>query len=118
MGEEWEERQLLRLLEDWKVMTAEQATAESLARNAIVKLAAENNLYFVCWSGHFGRYLVALKNTGDKDAEIYSAIYESYYDLVGNDVEVFRFDIPMDNMRWQDLLTAAKAYLPTSVQSI
>ena len=84
---------------------------ESQARTSIVDIATNNNLYFVCWDGHFGRYFHALNNASKKKPEIYSAIYESYYDLVGNDLEVFKFRIP-DQVCWIDLLNIIKAYVP------
>lgn len=90
---------------------------EQNARDAIVNLAKAHGLYFECWSGHFGRYFLAHKNTSGKEPDIYATIFESHNDLVGDDAEVFRFNIPKDGTRWQDLLAAVKAHLPTNVKS-
>ena len=85
------------------------------ARDAIVSLAIANGLYFFVWNGHFGRYFVALKNNSGLAYNIYSVIYASYYDLVGdNDEEVFRFEIP-DMFTWCELLLVVKAHLPRKV---
>ena len=90
-------------------------TLEKGARDRIVALAEDNNMYFVVWNGHFGRYFVALKNNSGLAHNIYSAVYESYYDLVGdNDEEVFRFEIP-DMFTWCELLLVVKAHLPRKV---
>ena len=65
------------------------------ARYEIIKLAKKYNIYIVIWDGHFERYIVALHNdSGNRRPEIYHAIYESFYDVVGNDKEVFRLNIP------------------------
>ena len=88
---------------------------EKYARDRIVSLAEDNNMYFVVWNGHFGRYFVALKNNSGLAYNIYSAIYESYYDLVGDkDEEVFRFEIP-SMFTWCELLLIVKAHLPRKV---
>ena len=86
---------------------------EQDARDRIVSLAKDNHMYFVVvWSGNFGRYFVALKNKSGLAYNIYNAIYESYYDLVGdNDEEVVRFENP-DMFTWRELLLIVKAHLP------
>lgn len=84
---------------------------EDAARAAIVEIAAQNNLYFVFWSGHFSRYFVALENKSKKNPDIYTAIYDQYYDVIGNDKEVFRFNIPQKTT-WQEVLPFVKANVP------
>ena len=37
---------------------------EDRARAELVKLAADNDMYFVIWWGHFGNYFVGVKNSG------------------------------------------------------
>ena len=84
-------------------------TIEDQARSAIVDIAVKNGLYFVVWSGHFGKYFHALKNNSGKTPEIYGAMYESYYDLVGdNDNIVFKFKM-QSKICWRNLLHAIKA---------
>ena len=73
------------------------------ARDAIVKLGKVNGLYFVVWNGHFGKYFVAVENQRNIQTNIYSAIYESFYDLTMNDNEIFKFQLH-SNDNWESVL--------------
>ena len=64
---------------------------EDCARTELIKLAAENDMYFVVWWGHFGNYFVGVRNERGRKPEIYKAVYESFYDLIGDDEVMFRF---------------------------
>lgn len=79
---------------------------EEKARADLVGIAADNGMYFVVWRGHFGNYLVGVRNVRKRlEPEIYSAIYESFYDLVGDDPEEFKIDLG-EKFSWTDLLAA------------
>lgn len=89
---------------------------EQAARDMIVSLAKDNHMYFVVWNGHFGTYFVALRNNSKLSPNIYRAIFESYYDLVGDkDEEMFRFEIQEDIFTWSELLLMVKAYVPRTI---
>ena len=89
---------------------------DELARYEIIKLAKKYNMYFVIWDGHFGRYIVALHNdSGNRRPEIYHAIYESFYDVVGNDREEFRLSIS-NYIVWIDALMLIRTYMPTTIK--
>ena len=64
---------------------------EDRARAELVKLATNNDMYFVVWWSHFGNYFVGVKNEQGLKPEIYEAMYESFYDLTGGDEVMFRF---------------------------
>lgn len=80
-------------------------------RKQLVKIAADNDMYFVIWGGHFGNYFVGLRNTRKKQPEIYGAMYEMFYDVVGGDTILFktRIDIKDSCVPWQQMLEIAKA---------
>lgn len=87
--------------------------AEAKARAEIVRIGAENGLYFVLWRGHFGVYFVGVRNKRGLETEVYSAIYESYYGLVGGDEEAFRFEVKVyedGRFRWADVLRDLAPY--------
>lgn len=62
-------------------------------RKLIVKFLRENGFHAVVWSGHFCVQFVVLRGT--KAPEIYSAIYEEFYDKYQDEddevVACFRF---------------------------
>jgi len=84
---------------------------EEKIRRQLVKIAADNDMYFVIWGGHFGNYFVGLRNTRKKQPEIYGAMYEMFYDVVGGDTILFktRIDIEGSCIPWQKMLEIAKA---------
>jgi hypothetical protein len=87
--------------------------AEAEARAKIVGIGAEIGLYFVLWRGHFGTYFVGVRNGRGFEPEVYSAIYESYYDFVRDDEKAFRFDVKTDadgGFRWADVLRDLAPY--------
>ena len=94
---------------------------EDCARAELVKLAADNDMYFVVWWGHFGNYFVGVRNERGRKPEIYKAMYESFYDLTGDDEIMFRFRFKVNDnsseMRfsWIELLQEA---VPLTVKSI
>lgn len=71
---------------------------EDCARAELVKLAADNDIYFVVWWGHFGNYFVGVRNERGRKPEIYKAMYESFYDLTGDDEVLFRFAFESDGL--------------------
>ena len=82
---------------------------EKNAREEVLRIAKDNGMYFVVWSQHFGRKLVALENNSHIKPTVYHAIYEAFHDIVGkNDNEVFSSDIP-DSVSWIDLLSIIKS---------
>ena len=95
--------------------------SEDEARAELVRLAADNGMYFVVWWGHFGNYFVGVRNDRGLKPEIYKAIYESFYDLAGDDEVMFRFgfetsDSPSGTyFSWAELLQEA---VPRTVKSI
>ena len=84
-------------------------------RQQLVKIAADNDIYFVLWYGHFNNYLVGLRNSRKKEPEIYVAMYEMFYDVAGEDEELFRrsigmeYDWPNQRLPWQKMLGIARA---------
>lgn len=86
---------------------------EDLARKDVIDIAKKHNVYFVLWDGHFGRHFVYLENTGRLAPNVYSAMYESYNDVVLTDKEVFRINVP-NELSWSDILTIVKANLKTT----
>jgi len=84
---------------------------EEKIRQQLVKIAADNDMYFVIWGGHFGNYFVGLRNTSEKQPEIYAAMYEMFYDVVGGDAIRFktRIDIKGSRIPWQKMLGIARA---------
>ena len=59
---------------------------------ALIAIGERENLYFVMWSGHTGQYFIALRNDRKLETNVYSAIFESYYDLTMDDKVVCRFN--------------------------
>lgn len=94
---------------------------EDRARAELVKLAVENDIYFVVWWGHFGNYFVGVRNERSRKPEIYKAMYESFYDLIGDDEVMFRFTFKTNDssseicFSWMELLQEA---IPLTVKSI
>ena len=94
---------------------------EDCARAELVKLAADNDMYFVVWWGHFGNYFVGVKNERGRKPEIYKATYESFYYLIGDDEVMFRFSFKVNDssseiyFSWIDLLQET---IPFMVKSI
>ena len=94
---------------------------EDRARAELVKLAADNDMYFVIWWGHFGNYFVGVRNERGRKPEIYKAVYESFYDLIGDDEVIFRFSFKVNDssseiyFSWIDLLQET---IPLTVKSI
>lgn len=76
---------------------------EHNARCKIVDLAKKHHLYFVVRDGHLERSFIAHENKRKKLIEIYGSMYESYYDLVGDDKVKFMFKIS-NKFKWIDML--------------
>jgi len=94
---------------------------EDSARAELVKLAADNNMYFVVWWGHFGNYFVGVRNEQGRKPEIYEAMYESFYDLTGDDEIMFRFRFKVNDnssetcFSWVELLHEVMPYMVKSI---
>lgn len=94
---------------------------EDRARAELVKLAADNDMYFVIWWGHFDNYFVGVRNERGRKPEIYKAVYESFYDLTDDDEVIFRFPFKVNDdsseicFSWIELLQEA---IPAVVKSI
>ena len=94
---------------------------EDRARVELAKLAIDNDMYFVVWWGNFGNYFVGVKNERSRKQEIYKAVYESFYDLIGDDEVMFRFTFKANYssseicFSWIELLQEA---IPLTVKSI
>lgn len=80
---------------------------EDEAHQELVKLAADNDMYFVVWSGYWSNYFVGLRNGSGKKPEIYGAMYEQFYDVIKGDLILFRRSIGMA-FTWQELLQIVK----------
>lgn len=99
----------------------DESEKEEQARLELVKLASDNDMYFVVWWGHFGNYFVGVRNDRSIKPEIYKAIYESFYDLIADDKVMFRFGFQANDsssktaFSWVDLLEKA---VPKTVKSI
>lgn len=91
---------------------AKNSTEED-AREHVIALAKRNKMYFVVWEGRFGRYLVAMHNTRGKTPNVYSVMYETFYDFTAGDDVAFKIDLP-SSFEWKDLLSIVKANLPTT----
>ena len=84
-------------------------------RQQLVKIAADNDIYFVLWYGHCNNYFVGLRNSRKKEPEIYAAMYEMVYDVAGADKMLFRrnlgmeYDWPNQRLPWKKMLKIAKA---------
>ena len=87
-----------------------QGITEDELRAQLVKLAADNDMYFVIWDGHFSTSFVGLRNSRKKTPEIYGAVYEMFYDVIGSDAILFtaRIDINGSRIPWQKMLEIAK----------
>ena len=81
---------------------------EDEARKELVKLAADNDIYFVVWYGHWSNYFVGLRNSRKKEPEIYGAMYEMFYDVVENDAILFKLTIGQE-FDWRELLQKSRA---------
>lgn len=94
---------------------------EDCARTELVKLATDNDMYFVVWWRHFGNYFVGVRNKRGRKPEIYEVMYESFYDLAGDDEVMFKFPFKVNDssseicFSWIDLLQEA---VPLMVKSI
>ena len=84
---------------------------EKIARAKLIKLGKANNLYFVVWNQHFGKMFFAIKNFSKKPTEIYSAIFESFYDLTRDDEEMFKFSLEHISS-WESILHKSLSYFP------
>lgn len=74
-------------------------------RDKICGILNENGQYAVVWNGHFGRKFIVKKpdSVGNRTriGEIYSAIYEEYFDKYGEDDEVGVFEIGYKDNSWK-----------------
>lgn len=86
--------------------------SEDEARQELVKLAADNDMYFVVWSGHWSNYFVGLRNSSRKKPEIYGAMFEQFYDVVKGDLILFKRSIGWE-FTWQELLQIVKPVIET-----
>lgn len=77
-------------------------------RQQLVKIAADNDIYFVLWYGHFNNYFVGMRNSRKKEPEIYGAMYEMFYDVVENDAILFKLNIGQE-FDWRELLQKSRA---------
>lgn len=91
--------------------------SEDEARQTLVKLSADNDMYFVVWSGHWSNYFVGLRNKSRKVPEIYGAMYEQFYDVVKGDLILFKLSISRE-FTWQELLQIAKTAIETKQSPI
>lgn len=94
---------------------------EENARTELIRLGSDNGMYFVVWRGHFGNHMVGVRNARDMKPEVYGAIFESYYDLVGDDEILFSYTVPeVDDesgrlFSWTELLSATMPYVLKAV---
>lgn len=85
--------------------------SDSQARLQLAEIAEANDWNLVVWHGHFSKQLVVLRrNEASPKPEVYSAIYESYFDLFDEDLEVKRFRID-GRKSWKDLLDLVNVYV-------
>ena len=72
---------------------------EAEARTKLVEHAKSLNIYYVIWNGHFGNSIVACKRCSENSlaSDIYSAIYEEFYDLIKSDSYALVCNITIDN---------------------
>ena len=80
---------------------------EKIARSRLVNICKDYGWYMVLWHCHFSRQFVIMK--GQHKPNIYSAIFESFYDLTQDDEEVFRFTITQNG--WRSVLRRVRAYV-------
>ncbi len=80
---------------------------EKIARSRLVNICKDYGWYMVLWHCHFSRQFVIMK--GQHKPNIYSAIFESFYDLTQDDEEVFRFTITQNG--WRNVLRRVRAYV-------
>ena len=60
----------------------------------LVSLCRKNNWYMVNYLGNFIHQFCIFRRDGDRlNNEIYTAIFESFYDLVLNDIELYRINV-------------------------
>jgi len=80
--------------------------SEEEARAEIVRILREKGYYAILWDGHWGKYFVVVKPAegSDKQAEIYGAFMEMYYDVIGGDTSILHFNLPPDSNGWTGLL--------------
>lgn len=89
--------------------------AEEKIRQQLVKIASDNDVYFVVWYGHINNYFVGVRNCSKKEPAVYAAIYEMFYDLMGDeDRIIFQEGIGIQkesNQRlpWEKMLGIARA---------
>jgi len=91
---------------------------EDCARAELVKLAADNDMYFVVWWGHFGNYFVGVRNERGRKPEIYEAMYESFDDLTGDDEIMFRFPFKVKDSSSETWIELLQEAVPLTVKSI
>lgn len=91
--------------------------AEENIRQQLVKLGVDNNMYFVVWWGHTNNYFVGVRNDSKKHPEVYGAMYEMFYDVVGEDKIMFKsalgwdYDWPNQRLPMQEMLRIVEEYI-------
>lgn len=80
-----------------------------------VELCKKNDIYAVIWHQHFGKRLCLMQLSNDAKkrgftCNTYSAIYESFYDLVKDDEMISQVDMS-DAKTWPDILQKMKEAL-------
>lgn len=90
--------------------------ANTTYRKKLVELAKKHNVYFVLWFGHSGDSfcIIDRKSRPDRLPEIYSAIFESFYDLTEGDQMISIFN---KGRTWKENYEKVKAELDKRIQT-
>ena len=78
---------------------------EEEARAEIVNLLKERNQYAVIWWGHWGNHFHIISNeNGRRKNDVYGAMYEQYYDVVGDDAKINDIQLSEKQQNWEYIL--------------
>lgn len=79
--------------------------SEEEARAEIVNLLKERNQYAVIWWGHWGGHFHIISNeNGRRKNDIYGAMFEQYYDVVGDDSKIAGIRLSEKQQNWEYIL--------------
>jgi hypothetical protein len=90
---------------------------EETIRQQLVKLGVDNNMYFVVWWGQTNNYFVGVRNDSKKQPQVYGAMYETLYDVVGKDKIMFKsalgldYDWPNQRLPLHEMLRIVEEYI-------
>lgn len=78
---------------------------EEESRDKVVELLKERNQYAVIWCGHWGNYFHIISNeNGLRKNYVYGAMYEQYYDVVGDDAKIDDIQLSEKQQNWEYIL--------------